>query len=655
MRFFTRLSSGLFRSSVVILSVFLMPAGAPAVAAEPQNLVLVDTDIGSYLDDAFALGLVLASPEVKLLGVTTVGAPADERAWLACRFITQCERSGIPVAAGASPQPEGALDGQIQYRRHPAAIFNRTLKPVKQSAVELLHEQLSTHRGEVTILAHGPLTNVARLLAEHPEAKPWIREIVILGGELEGANGGLPEPEFNLKADVAASQAVFKSGVPLRVVTADTAGRVKFTGKHQQKLFTAYRPLSFQLHNLFELHGNAEPLLFDPVAVAAACGGPTGKWRETSLTIDEAGRSLETPGAANCRVLDDLAVDEFLDWMTERLATDGPVTLPRPTANRSKLVPLGKFPSRVHVFEDYDTDIERRWWMSGIAETGDVPPGGRRCCRAVLTEDFDDRQGDVKSMYRAVIFNPVPGPPMGPNTRLSFRYKLLGTSELRVQLYSLSNGYHRYLSLADLPQGVWSVGTVDMTQMRRPDGTGGPLSVDERIDDIQFYVDPRASVLIDDVMLYDAAADDELRPFPKRVMFTGWFDTGKQGKEWPGEFEIVPHEKPRAWKFARSVSGPDGKSQLIVSLRGPRRLSTISELSYAYKLTSGESFHVELRFDGKPIARSATARFAAERWEQGVIRFELPADVGEKFTDEIRFVIPPGGTLSIDDLLLYEP
>ena len=50
-------------------------------------------------------------------------------------------------------------------------------------------------------------------------------------------------------------------------------------------------------------------------------------------------------------------------------------------------------------------------------------------------------------MYARVIFNPVPGPPMGKNTRLSFRFKLHGTDTLRVQLYSLTNGYHRYLSM----------------------------------------------------------------------------------------------------------------------------------------------------------------------------------------------------------------
>jgi hypothetical protein len=59
--------------------------------------------------------------------------------------------------------------------------------------------------------------------------------------------------------------------------------------------------------------------------------------------------------------------------------------------------------------------------------------------------------GDAKKEFKAVIFNPVPGPPMGENTRLSLRHWLRGTGKLRVQIYSLSKGYHRFLTLTNLP------------------------------------------------------------------------------------------------------------------------------------------------------------------------------------------------------------
>ena len=208
----------------------------------------------------------------------------------------------------------------------------------------------------------------------------------------------------------------------------------------------------------------------------------------------------------------------------------GKQTLPKAPGNLSKLVEQGGFPNRVHAFEDYDTDIEKRWWMSGKAETKDVPPGGRSACRGVLTQDFDDRQGDTKTMYRAVIFNPVPGPPMGKNTRLSFRYKLHGTDTLRVQLYSLTNGYHRYLSLKGLPQDRWESGTVDMTQMRRPDGSGGPLARTNASTTSSSTSIRAAELLIDDIVLYDAAVDGEKRPFPKHILYTGWFRHRQAGQ-----------------------------------------------------------------------------------------------------------------------------
>jgi hypothetical protein len=252
----------------------------------------------------------------------------------------------------------------------------------------------------------------------------------------------------------------------------------------------------------------------------------------------------------------------------------GEEAAPETPRNLSHFVERGKFPTRVHVVEDYETDIEKRWWMRGTLETKDVPPGSRRCFRAALTKDFDDKMGNQQATYRAVIFNPVPGPPMGPNTRLAFRYKLTGSDRLRVQLYSLTNNYHRFLSLDKVPQGEWRSVAIDMTEMRRPDGSGGPLSENERIDDIQFYVDRQAELLIGDIVLYEPAAVGETRPFPKRILFTGWFDTGKQGQEWPGDFEIVPHEKPRTWKAARSVVNPADGNPGCASHSAARAAST---------------------------------------------------------------------------------
>ncbi len=644
----------------VPLVLLLSLSGRPLLAAEPKRIpVIVDTDIGSDIDDALALALVVASPELDLRAVTTVGADAEDRAWLVCRFLTQVGHQPIPVAYGRGKQPDYKLDWQIQYRRHPAAIFNRTMKPAKESAVDLLYAQLKENQGQLTLICLGPVTNIAQLLKEHPDAKPWIKRLVVMGGSIRvGYNGKEPpEAEWNIKSDVAAAQAVFASGVPLTIAPLDATARVEVNKELRDRLFTAHTLLTFQVQNLYELWDKETPILFDPVAVALVFDEQFCKMESLRLEVDDKGMTRAVKGEANARVAMSIKEEAFAKWYVERVRSFGKESLPQPPKNVSKLVERGGFPAKVHAFEDYDTDIEKRWWMCGKLETKDVLPDGRRCCRAVLTQDFDDRQGDMKTMYRAVIFNPVPGPPMGKNTRLSFRYKLHGTDTLRVQLYSLTNGYHRYLSVGGLVQDQWTAATVDMTQMRRPDGSGGALGEDERIDDIQFYIDPRAELLIDDIVLYDAGSKEEKRPFPKRFLFTAWFDTGKQGKEWPGDFEIVPHEKPRTWKAAKSVLNTDkGEPWIRLSLRGDRRLDATTELFFRYRLTGAESMRVELVHTGSKLElKRELKNLKKDEWAETTLSFDSPDKTKELHVNEIRLWLPKGVGLWIDDVLLYLP
>lgn len=295
-------------------------------------------------------------------------------------------------------------------------------------------------------------------------------------------------------------------------------------------------------------------------------------------------------------------------------------------------------PHRVHVIEDYETTIEKRWWLRGTPEAADAGT----CCRAGPTKDFDDKMGDPKKEWAAVIFNPVPGPPMGANTRLAFRYRLEGTDSIRVQIYSLTLNYHRRLLLTGLPQGSWQSAVVDMTALRRPDGSGGPLGEDERIDDIQFYIDPKGTLLIDDIVLFDAALQGETEPFPRRPIFTAWFDTGKQGVEWPGEFEIVPHGK---WKAARSVAG-----QIRLSLRGERPLGRVTKMRFRYRLAGAEAMRIELT--GRGESRSVEAPgLRRDAWSETTVEFPT----GLQVADEVRFRLPEGAELLLDDVLLYEP
>jgi inosine-uridine nucleoside N-ribohydrolase len=625
-------------------------------ADKPRLPIILDSDIGSYPDDAFALALAVASPELEIVGVTTCGEQAEDRAWLTCRFLTQVGVKDLAVAWGADSQPAGKMDEQIQYRRHPAAIFNRTLKPGKERAADWMAKAIAARPGQITLICLGPLTNAARLLRDHPEAAKKLKGIVVSGGSIMTDYEGKKNTtaEWNIKSDIPAAKAVFASGLPLTVVPLDATVPLTLNRQQCDALFSTRNMLTLQVQNLFELSGAEFPAkVFDVGAIAALTVPECFQWIDAVVDVDDNGKTLIAKGQPNARVARGSDAIALVKATIERLQNWGKESPPREERNPSKLIDRGAFPVRVHAFEDYETDIERRWWMSGLVQPGEKGTG-HRICRDMLTQDFDDRQGDLKTMYRAVIFNPVPGPPMGPRTRLSFRYKLQGTSTLRVQLYSLTNGYHRYLSLHGLEQGKWLDGCVDMTDMRKPDGTGGPLTKDERIDDIQFYVPANAHVWIDEMTLYEAAVEGEKRPFPKRLVFTAWFDTGKQGKEWPGDFEIVAQEPPRTWKAAKSIPDNKGKPVLCVDLRGERKLDATAELTFLYRTRGDKPVEVELVSRAGKRSLGKTTVKPSQEWTPMTLAFDL-SKVENPAIDEIRFRPSAGEELWLDDLLLYTP
>ncbi len=626
-----------------LLAVLLL-AAPPAATAQDRQPVLLDTDLGSDIDDAFTLALILASPELDLRGVTTVGSDPQVRALMACRFLTMTGRRHAQVAAGAAPQPARALSptGQYRYYYHPDVLFNRTTRPIKESAVAFLYSRLKAQPGKVTILAAGPLTNVARLLTEKPDCKPWLRRIVISA------------TDANVRADAAAVRTVLSSGVPLLVVPHTSTCGLKLDDAALRRVFAPGTALTLQVQALYQLWDQQHPEIASALAAALCIEDRFCTPHEAHLYVDAKGVLEMGKGKANARLARPVRHDEFLRWYVERMAS-----CVAPSRRPAKVMPTGPMPHRVHVAEDFDTDRERFWWMSGKAETRNLPPESQRACRGTLTHDFDDLLGHTRAMYTAVIFNPVPGPPMGKHTRLAFRYYLKGAGTLRVQIYSLTNGYHRQLVLTDLPQGRWESAAVDMTQARRPDGTGGPLSENERIDDIQFYADPAAELLIDDIVLYDAASDGEQRPFPKRVLFAAGFDTGQQGKHWRGSFEIVP-EKGYFWRAARSVANADrGVPWIRLQLRGARTLGEKTHLSFRYRLSGADSLKVVVPDREEMVAGTAELKnLARDQW--ATVMVDLTAAGRGKLgrgarIEEIRFVVPRGAELLLDDVLLYEP
>jgi inosine-uridine nucleoside N-ribohydrolase len=317
---------GLAGTLVLALPVF----GAETPLAGAKKVpVLLDTDIGSDVDDAFALALVLASPELELRGVTTVSGDTHTRALIVCRFLAAVGRPDIPVAAGAAPQPDQKIGGQSRYLKAPAAAEHGA-GPLRESAVSLLYRELKARPGELTLLAIGPLTNVARLLHDHPDCKPWIKRVVLMGGSVRLGYKGKPpaEREWNVQLDPRAARAVFTSGVPLVVAPLDATATLKLEEPLRRKLFRAGTPPADQLQTLYRLWGQPTPTLYDPVAAALCITERFCRMESLPLEVDDRGFTRVGKGEPNARVATSIRGEDFLKWYVDRVASARPPAPP---------------------------------------------------------------------------------------------------------------------------------------------------------------------------------------------------------------------------------------------------------------------------------------------------------------------------------------
>ena len=165
-----------------------------AAASTPRMRVLLDTDIGTDIDDAWALGLLMVSPQVELVGVTISDGDTAARAKVAAKLLHAGGRGDVPVAVGRAT----ALPDSVDYQFTWAEDFT-TVRPVAQSAADFIVETLRRHPGEITLLAVGPLQNIADALRKEPGLGTLAKRIVLMSGSI-GGNVWSPTPiaEWNV-------------------------------------------------------------------------------------------------------------------------------------------------------------------------------------------------------------------------------------------------------------------------------------------------------------------------------------------------------------------------------------------------------------------------------------------------------------------------
>jgi inosine-uridine nucleoside N-ribohydrolase len=288
-------------------------------APVPQ-LVILDTDIGDDIDDAFALALVLRSPELQLLGVETAFGETELRARLVDRYLASVGRSDIPVMAGV--ETKGGHFTQAAYARQ---------WPDRKhgDATRFLLGQIRAHPGLITLIAIGPLFNVQAAIERDPATFRKLKRVVLMGGSVnrgyDGMNGDKntpPSPEWNILCDPAGARALLASGVPVFVMPLDST-QIRLENPVLGTVFAHGSPLTDQLTLLYH-QWTAErewhpPTLYDPVAVTFAIRPELCPATPMRLEVDDKGFTRPVAGAPNVQVC--LHSDEkgFLDLLVSRI------------------------------------------------------------------------------------------------------------------------------------------------------------------------------------------------------------------------------------------------------------------------------------------------------------------------------------------------
>ncbi len=312
--------------------------------------IILDTDPG--LDDALALFLALASPEVQLEAITTVSGNVhvDLTTRNALALLELTGRTTIPVARGCNrPLVRQAVVADYVHGHNGLGgilLPEPQLRSVNQHAVDLIIEKVMAAPQEITLVPVGPLTNIAMALRKEPRIAEYVREVVIMGGALRVPGNVTPEAEFNIFADPHAAHMVFHAGWPIRLVTLDVTQKTLLERERVQALASNGNPITWLIQQMVENFLNTFGLprgitafqMHDPLCLSAAFQPEIITWEPayvdveiaSSLTLGETvayfsnltediDPSLEHLHSPNMLTSAGVDVERFISMFTDRI------------------------------------------------------------------------------------------------------------------------------------------------------------------------------------------------------------------------------------------------------------------------------------------------------------------------------------------------
>lgn len=285
-------------------------------AAEKQKIIF-DCDLGDDIDDAFALAMVLTSPEFEILGLVMDYGNTPERARIACRMLYETGREDIPVVVGR------------QTREHYSAQFNwgkgfDKVQPIEQSGVDFIIENLRRYPNEVILITVGPVPNMMDIIRKDAEALKLAKHVYSMYGSfyMGYGTGPVPDAEWNVRADVEASKLFSASGAKLTYAGLDVTTFVKWDEERRLRLLMRQSPLTNGLSALYTLWGHETPTLYDCVAVGMVLWPDLFGTRPAHVRVIDGGFTvIDESQEPNCNIGVSIKTDEFLDRLMERYLT----------------------------------------------------------------------------------------------------------------------------------------------------------------------------------------------------------------------------------------------------------------------------------------------------------------------------------------------
>ena len=323
-----------FQTSAITLALIVCAVSATAAdrkAAKPAPIpVILDTDIGDDIDDTWALGLLLKSPELDLKLVVGDRGAAQYRAKLLAKLLERAGRTDVAVGIGLDVEPfkdgrQAAWVADYDLKKYPGQVH--------ADGVQALIDTIMKSKKPVTLICIGPVPNVAEALKREPRIAKKARFVGMHGSVRVGYAGAKqPAAEWNVKCNPKACQAVFTAPWDMTITPLDTCGIVTLTGEKYRRVLDSqdriaadiianYRIWAAANKNVpADMPANRSSTLFDTVAIYLAIRQELCVMEKLGIRVTHDGFTVIDPQAKQMNVATawkDLSA--FEDWMVERL------------------------------------------------------------------------------------------------------------------------------------------------------------------------------------------------------------------------------------------------------------------------------------------------------------------------------------------------